>query len=339
MIPPPKGSDPRKDVTVRAIQERDIDQVVEMHRLVGAPVNAEAVRRWCREDPYSRRLVAEVDGRAVGKVTLDTAYPPYSELVNLMVHPDYRRRGVASRLVQGCIVEAGSRGHPITLLMTEPENTPAVNLYSRNGFIDCIPGGPGEREFKWMMRLHEDFVVGRFLRDHPSSLFTPSLGRTIFYARSLYMMRWTDQDTESHLGLLLEGQPGQPARGGTAPRLAGATVKEGATAADILILEGQETIELGKEAEFRLLAVNNGEEILTIEDIDRLHPKGVTVSREGTLPAAIEPGDQVTTQFRVSLDQDFDVPILSFTTILLTLSLKIRGIEPTITVTAGFERG
>jgi len=35
-----------------------------------------------------------LDGRVVGKVTLDTAYPPYAELVNLLVHPEYRGRGI-----------------------------------------------------------------------------------------------------------------------------------------------------------------------------------------------------------------------------------------------------
>jgi len=116
-------------------------------------------------------------------------------------------------------------------------------------------------------------------------------------------------------------------------------MKDGTTAADILILEGQATIELGMDAEFQLLAVNNGEDILTIEDIDRLHPKGVTVSREGAITAAIKPGDEAIIHFRASLDREFDVPILSFATILLTLTVKIRGVEPPMTVTAGFERG
>ena len=335
----PQEPRPHRDVTVRTIREANVDDVVEMHRLVDEPVGAERVRSWCRESPYSQRLVAEVDGRAVGKVTLDTAYPPYSELVNLMVHPNYRRRGVASRLVQGCLEAAENRRCPITLLMTEPENTPAITLYSRNGFIDCIPGGPGEREFTWMIRLPEDSLAGRFLRDHPSSRFKPPRGRTRFHGRPLYGMRWDDPDTDDHLGLLLEGQPGQPARGGIAPRIAGATMRDGTRAADILIREGQSTIEAGSEAEFRLLTVNNGKEGLAIEVINRLHPKGVMASREGALPATIEPGDQVITRFRASLDQDFEVPILSFATILLTLSVKIRGVEPPITVTAGFERG
>ena len=334
-----QDSDPQQDVTVRAIQERDVDQVVEMHSLVGAPVNAGAVRRWCREDPYSQRLVAEMDGMAIGKVTLDTAYPPYSELVNLMVHPDYRRRGVAKHLVQGCIGGARSRGHPIILLMTEPENTTAINLYARNGFINCIPGGPGERKFTWMIRLPEDSVAGGFLRDHPSSRFTPPQGRTRFHGRLLYGVRWDDPETDDHLGLLLDGQPGQPIMGGTAPRIAAATIKDEARSVGLLIREEQETIEAGKNARFQRLMVNSCEEDISIEGIGCLHPKGVRVSEESEPPKTMKSGTEAVIQFTAGLDQGFDVPILSFATLLLTLSVKIGGIELPVLVTAGFERG
>ena len=339
MTTTPQDSDPRKDVTVRAIQERDIDQVVEMHRLIGAPVNAETVRRWCMEDPYSQRLVAEVEGRTVGKVTLDTAYPPYSELVNLMVHPDYRRLGVANRLVQGCLGEARSRGHPIILLMTEPENTPAINLYAGNGFINCIPGGPGEREFTWMIRPPEDSVSGRFEQEHPSCRFTPPRGRTLFHESPLYEMLWEEPLTGSLLGLLLEGQPGQPMRGGTAPRIAAAKIRDETRSVDLLIQEEQETIKAGTDAGFRLLTVNSSEEEIKIEGIGFLHPKGVRMSEESRLPTTMKPRAEAVTSFKACMDHGFDVPVLSFSTVLLTLSVKIRGIEPPIFVTAGFERG
>jgi len=339
MTTTPKDSNSRKDVAIRPIRERDVDQVVEMHRLVGAPVDAEAVRSWCSEDPYSRRLVAEMDGRAAGKVTLDTAYPPYSELVNLMVHPDYRRRGVASRLVGGCLEAGETRRCPIILLMTEPENTPAIALYTRSGFLECIPGGPGEREYAWLMRLPEDFVAGRFKRDYPSCRFTPPRGRTLFHERPLYEMLWKDPGTDSLLGLLLEGQPGQPMRGGTAPRIAAATIKDGTISVDLLIQEKQTTIEAGMDARFRLLTVNSGEEDITIEEIGSLHPKGLRMLEESKPPTTIKPGAEAMTRFRAGLDNGFDVPVLSFATVLLTLSVKIRGIEPPVLVTAGFERG
>jgi GNAT superfamily N-acetyltransferase len=338
MADTPGRSDPR-NIAIRTIREGDVDDVVEMYSRVGVPMDAQTVRSWCEESPYTRRLVAEADGRAVGKVTLDTAYPPYSELVNLMVHPDHRRRGVASRLVRGCLEAAEGRRCPMTLLMTEPGNTAAINLYARNGFLTSVPGGPGEREHTWMIRLPDDSLAGRFNGEHASSLFTPPRDRTKFQDRPLYEMRWNDPETGDYLGFFLEGQPGQPAQGGTAPRIAGATVKEGTVTADILVLEGKTTVETGGDARFRLLTANNGEEDLHIEGIGHLHPEGVTMFEESALPMTMKPGKEAITRFKARLDPGFDVPILSFSTVLLTLSVRIRGVEAPILVTAGFERG
>jgi len=85
--------------------------------------------------------------------------------------------------------------------------------------------------------------------------------------------------------------------------------------------------------------VNSGEEDITIEGIGRLHPKGVRVSEESTHSTTMKPGAEAMAQFTAGLDHRFDVPVLSFATVLLTLSVKIRGIEPPVLVTAGFERG
>ncbi len=85
--------------------------------------------------------------------------------------------------------------------------------------------------------------------------------------------------------------------------------------------------------------MNRGEEEITIEGIGLLHPKGVRVSEESKPPTTMKPGAEAVTRFTASLDHGFDVPVLSFSTVLLTLSVKIRGIEPPMLVTAGFERG
>jgi len=152
-------------------------------------------------------------------------------------------------------------------------------------------------------------------------------------------MLWKDPGTDSLLGLLLEGQPGQPMRGGTAPRIVAATIRDGTRSVDLLIQEEQATIEAGTDVKFQILMANSGKEDITIEEIGRLHPKGVRISEESTSPTTIKPGAEAMTRFRAGLNHSFDIPVLSFATILLTLSVKIRGIEPPILVTAGFERG
>ena len=47
---------------------------------------------------YYREFVAEVDGIIAGRIGLEAYRPPFAELVDLSVLPDYRRRGLARLL-------------------------------------------------------------------------------------------------------------------------------------------------------------------------------------------------------------------------------------------------
>ena len=91
-------------------------------------------------------LVVEVGGVVVGTGTLvRKTHPLYAhrgEVVGLVVHPDYRRRGIARRIVEVIcdraaswkleILEVGCRG-----------GTPAEQVYQRLGFVECgrLPRG------------------------------------------------------------------------------------------------------------------------------------------------------------------------------------------------------
>lgn len=91
-------------------------------------------------------FVAEVDGAVVGTGTLvRNSHPLYAhrgEVVGLVVHPHYQRRGIARRIVETVreqavawgleILEVGCRG-----------GTPAEQVYGRLGFVEYgrLPGG------------------------------------------------------------------------------------------------------------------------------------------------------------------------------------------------------
>ena len=53
------------------VRIEDTESVHEMYNLTGWPTTIENVRRWAEPNQYTRRLVAEHEGKAVGKVTLD----------------------------------------------------------------------------------------------------------------------------------------------------------------------------------------------------------------------------------------------------------------------------
>ncbi|MEM4724980.1 MAG: GNAT family N-acetyltransferase [Candidatus Hadarchaeum sp.] len=78
-------------------------------------------------------------GRVVGNVNLYQAgQHPYlgrgSLIANVAVHPDYRRRGIASALMDAALQLARRQRSRWIALQVEAENLPALSLYDRLGF-------------------------------------------------------------------------------------------------------------------------------------------------------------------------------------------------------------
>ena len=95
-----------KRIVVRKFRESDVDDVVELFDQDGLIHNdeeREKIRKNMEKNAtnplwYDHYLVAEVDGKVVGRVILEAAYPPYSELINIYVLPSYQGIGVGTRL-------------------------------------------------------------------------------------------------------------------------------------------------------------------------------------------------------------------------------------------------
>ncbi len=77
-------------IRVREARSDDVEGLVELYALTGWRLNIEHANRMIERSArsnYSKILVADLDGKVIGKVTLDTVFPPYAEIVNLVVHP------------------------------------------------------------------------------------------------------------------------------------------------------------------------------------------------------------------------------------------------------------
>lgn len=78
-------------------------------------------------------LVAEQDGEVQGYVgcqtVLDEGY-----ITNVAVSPDFRRRGVARRLIAELIARAKEKGLAFVTLEVRESNAPAITLYAGAGF-------------------------------------------------------------------------------------------------------------------------------------------------------------------------------------------------------------
>jgi len=125
----------------RLLEERDIPAVLEVllteefYRSDPKHIK-EHLTRVARGgiDRYSNNLVAERDGKAVGRAVIDTPYPPYAELAGLLVHPKYRERGVGTELVKGCISFGRRYDCDIMYLMTWKDNPSVLRFHRRQIF-------------------------------------------------------------------------------------------------------------------------------------------------------------------------------------------------------------
>jgi len=148
-------------VNVRNASESDILDLVHVHRTdfskeelqyfggsffemskVFADVEMDSFKRMIHKPSFRKDwwLVAEKDDQVVGEVR---GYPSWSKemgnflfLVNLIVHRNFRGRGIGSQIINKVSERAGKAGY--SALVTTPEDIdgPVHNFYAKNNFKD-----------------------------------------------------------------------------------------------------------------------------------------------------------------------------------------------------------
>lgn len=89
-------------------------------------------------DPEQHYLVAEVDGKLVSSCVLVVIKnltrnaSPYALIENVVTHPDYRNRGIGTRLLKRAQKTAKERGCYKVMLLTG--RMEAISFYQKAGF-------------------------------------------------------------------------------------------------------------------------------------------------------------------------------------------------------------
>jgi ribosomal-protein-alanine N-acetyltransferase len=109
---------------VERLKEEDIPAVVEIENL-SFPVPKGALVFKSDQNKY---WVAKEDGKAVGYVGVEKIAGEF-HIVNTAVHPDYRRTGIARRLLEEILNDKG-----VFFLEVRVSNLPAQKLYHKYGF-------------------------------------------------------------------------------------------------------------------------------------------------------------------------------------------------------------
>ena len=105
------------------------------------------LEKLCFSDPWSEKsiatelscrlsvwLVALEDDRVVGYVGSQTVIDE-SDMMNIAVHPDYRRKGIAEALIGELEAALRQRGSLGLTLEVRASNAPAIALYEKLGFV------------------------------------------------------------------------------------------------------------------------------------------------------------------------------------------------------------
>jgi len=282
-------------------------------------------------DRYSNNLVAERDGKAVGRAVIDTPYPPYAELAGLIVHPKYRGEGVGTELVDGCVSLARNSNCDIIYVMAFKDDPAVLRFYQKHDFQPAILQGFDEDEKEiCLFRFSDTPCYNEFLKDHQMSVFSVSGGKVDFHGKQAYEMRWRDPETDDFLAFYLDGNLKKDM-----PRITGVAIKEDFRAFDAWINLGTSDMAIGKPGEFDVCLENKREDMNL--RISYLIPKGTTIDGRQSNIISSELKGGSCWNLRFDITQGFDVPPLSFYTVLATCQLQLDGFSSPFPISAGFE--
>ena len=105
------------------------------------------LEKTCFADPWSEMSIAHelesiwsywlvaVDGDTVAGYIGSQSSIDESDIMNVAVHPDYRRQGIAECLINKLVEDLSGRGSHALMLEVRASNDPAIALYHKLGFV------------------------------------------------------------------------------------------------------------------------------------------------------------------------------------------------------------
>jgi len=115
------------------MRERDIPAVLKIERTsFSTPWSEEAFHQEIRK-PYALSKVAVLEDSIIGYICINIIFDD-CHILNLAVHPDFRKRGIATALMKEILNESGEKRCRFFYLEVRASNTGAKTFYERLGF-------------------------------------------------------------------------------------------------------------------------------------------------------------------------------------------------------------
>ncbi|MCI6227789.1 MAG: ribosomal protein S18-alanine N-acetyltransferase [Clostridiales bacterium] len=115
------------------MNESHVAQVAALEKLCFSDPWSETSIASELENPLSLWLIAEEDGAVCGYVGSQTVLDE-TDMMNIAVRPDCRRKGIAAALIAELVSRLKARGSRILRLEVRESNLPAIALYKAMGF-------------------------------------------------------------------------------------------------------------------------------------------------------------------------------------------------------------
>ena len=120
-------------ITILKMNETHVPQVAELERMCfHDPWSVTSIGSEL-SNPLSCWLVAVESEQVVGYVGSQTVIDA-TDMMNIAVHPDFRRKGIAQKLVEQLVDELKQRQSMSLMLEVRASNTGAQALYEKLGF-------------------------------------------------------------------------------------------------------------------------------------------------------------------------------------------------------------
>ena len=116
------------------MNESHVSQVAELEKICFSDPWSEKSVASELSNPLSLWLVAEEEGRVAAYIGSQTVMDE-TDMMNVAVHPDFRRRGLGEQLVNQLVAQLKERGSHCLLLEVRASNVPAIGLYEKLGFV------------------------------------------------------------------------------------------------------------------------------------------------------------------------------------------------------------
>lgn len=122
-------------IEIREMKAQDVPQIAELERICFSdPWSAQSIATEL-DNSLSCWLVATDGEKVVGYVGSQTVLDG-SDMMNIAVAPDFRRKGLAEALVNALIDCLRQRKSRCLILEVRVSNTPAITLYEKLGFVE-----------------------------------------------------------------------------------------------------------------------------------------------------------------------------------------------------------